>query len=357
MYKLGKPLFGIMLLAILVFTIPVQAKASDVAVTSENFIHADSTRAFLKELDQSKGKVNVLRPVREMTNADNQDVIRMNSDTLYTRAILDVKGGASITSKEYGGFQNIDVLDINHSAIASLTGHGTLEIDESMLTEGHYVYVLVRTGLLRSLPETEMMAEAHKAQDNISLAFKSSEPFVPSVNYDYESLEIIKYGILKEFAVNPKKDIVENGLGTLAERDPESARVVVAVGWGGLAGKQAVYAPFAGTGDRETFTLTSKPNSYDTGFFSFTAYNADGYIATINYSINSDDMTPNNDGSYTITFLASGEPVKEGDKNIVRTPRGKSWQGVLRSYNIKDKDEGFIWVNSVAAKMNEAFKH
>jgi hypothetical protein len=357
MYKLGKPLFGIMLLATLVFTVPAQAKSSDVAVTSENFIHADSTRAFLKELEQSKGKVNVVRPVRELTNADNQDVIRMNSDTLYTRAILDVKGGASITSKEYGGYQNIDVLDINHSAIASLTGHGTLEVDESMLTEGHHVYVLVRTGLLRSLPETQMMEKAHQAQDNISLAFKSSEPFVPSVNYDYASLNTIKYGLLKEFAVKPLKDVVQNGLGTLAERDPEAAKVVVAVGWGGLAGKQAVYAPFAGTGDREAFTVTSKPNSYDTGFFSFTTYNVDGYIATINYSINSDDMIPNKDGSYTITFLASGEPVKDGDKNIVRTPRGKSWQGVLRSYNIKDKDEGFIWVNSVAAKMNEAFKH
>ncbi|WP_156873888.1 hypothetical protein [Psychromonas hadalis] len=36
-------------------------------------------------------------------------IIRMNSDTLYTRLILDVKGGATITSKDYDGFQNIMV--------------------------------------------------------------------------------------------------------------------------------------------------------------------------------------------------------------------------------------------------------
>jgi len=30
-----------------------------------------------------------------------------------------------------------------------------------------------------------MMAKAHKAQDNVSISFKSSEAFVPSINYDF----------------------------------------------------------------------------------------------------------------------------------------------------------------------------
>ena len=356
MYKFRLPLFAIILLTILAFATSIQAKPNGVTVTLDNFIHADSTRAYLKELAQSNGKVNVIRRVRELTNADNQDVIRMNRDTLYTRVILDVKGGASITAKKYDGYQNINVIDINHSQIASLTGHGTLKVDESMLTEGHHAYVIVRTGLLRKLPEKEMMAKAHKAQDNISISFHSSEPFVPSVNYDYESLDVVKYRILKDFALNPKKDTVKNGLGTLKERDPEAARVVVAIGWGALSGKQAVYSSFTGSRERETFTITNKPNAYDKGFFSITVYNADGYIATINYAINSDNMLPNKDGSYTITFLASGEPVKTGDKNVVRTPRGKYWTGILRSYNIKDKNEGFAWVDSWTNKMNRAFK-
>lgn len=355
MYKFRTSIVWVMFLVILGFTSTIQAKPS-VTVTLNNFIHADSTRAYLKELDQSGGKVNVVRPVRELTNADNQDVIRMNSDTLYTRVVLDVKGGASITLKEYDGFQNINVIDINHSQIASLTGHGTLKLDESMLTEGQHVYVIVRTGLLRDLSKKEMMAKAHNAQDNISIAFKSSKPFVPSVNYDYASLDIVKYGILKDFALKPQKDVVKNGLGTVKERDPKAALVVVAIGWGALPGDQAVYSAFTGVRERESFTITNKPNSYDKGFFSFTMYNADGYIATINYAINSDDMIPNKDGSYTITFLATGEPVKEDEKNVVRTARGKFWTGVLRSYNIKDKKEGFGWVDSWTEKMNQAFK-
>ena len=355
MYKF-RTLFGIIFLSILAFAGPLQAKSNGVTVTPDNFIHADSTRSYLKELDQSNGKVNVVRPVREFTNADNQDVIRMNRDTLYTRVILDVKGGASITVKKYDGYQNINVIDINHSQVASLTGDGVLKIDESMLSEGHHAYVIVRTGLLRDLSEKNMMAEAHKAQDNISISVNSSEPFVPSVNYDYESLETVKYGILKEFALHPKKDVIKNGLGTVEERDPESARVIVAIGWGALAGEQAVYASFTGSRERESFTIANKPNAHDKGFFSITIYNANGYIATINYAINSDDMVPNKDGSYTVTFLASGEPAKESEKNVVRTPRGKFWTGVLRSYNIKDKNKGFVWVDSWTEKMNKQFK-
>jgi len=142
-----------MFIVTLGFATSCSAETNSVTITLDNFIHADSTRAFLKEVDQSKGKVNVVRPVRELTNADNQDVIRMNEDTLYTRVILDVKGGASITTQKYEGYQNINVLDINHSQIASLTGSGTLKVDETMLTEGQHVYVIVRTGLLRKLPD------------------------------------------------------------------------------------------------------------------------------------------------------------------------------------------------------------
>jgi hypothetical protein len=326
-----------------------------VVITNENFIHADSARAFMKELAQSEGKVNIIRPSREFANTDTQDVIRMNSDTLYTRVILDVKGGATVSTKAYDGFQNIEVLDPNHSEIKTLMGEGTVHIDESMLTEGHHVYIIVRTGLLRDLPKKEMFAKAHQAQDNISITYKSSEPFVSSVKYDFATLDKIKYKILTDFAKHPKKDVVKKGFGTVKSRDPELARVVIAIGWGGLSGTNAVYSAFSAKGERQAVTIT-KPNlHYDKkGFFSFTIYNQDGYIATMNYAINSDDMIANKDGSYTINFLASGEP-KNALINVVRTPRGKIWTGVLRCYYPKDKNETFTFADAITAKMTKEF--
>jgi hypothetical protein len=75
----------------------------------------------------------------------------------------------------------------------------------------------------------------------------------------------------------------------------------------------------------------------------------------MNYAINSEDMTPNKDGTYTINFLASGEPVKDGEKNIIRTPRGKIWTGVIRAYYPKNKDETFAWADGWTTKMTKAF--
>jgi hypothetical protein len=348
-------IIGLSLLGLITLAHATETKDSGVVVTDENFIHADSTRAYLKELSITDGKVNVIRPLREFANTDNQDIIRMNSDTLYTRIILDVKGGATVTTKAYDGFQNIQVLDPNHSESQTLMGAGTLKIDETMLTEGHHAYILIRTGMLRDLPEKEMYAKAYEAQDNIAITFNSSEPYVPAVNFDLTTLDTVKYKILENFVKHPKKDTVKNGFGTVESRDPDSARVVVAVGWGGLSGKNAVYSAFAATGERRSITI-KKPNLNDKGkgFFSFTIYNADGYIATMNYAINSDDMVVNEDGTYTVNFLASGEP-ENGLKNVVRTPRGKLWTGVFRCYYPNDKDETFAFADAVTAKMTKEF--
>ena len=359
MLTLHKVVLGILLVAVFVIgnTAVTEAKADGVAITMDNFIHADSTRAYLKELANTGGKVNIVRPRRDITNTDNQDVVRMNEDTLYTAVILDVKGGATVSLKEYAGYQNVNVLDINHSQIISLTGKGTIKFDESMLTEGHHVYVIVRTGLLRELPVAEMIAKAHKAQDGISITYHSSLPYVPSVKYDFSTLGAVKYKIFKNFAKEPLKYLVRNAFGKVGERDEASARVVIAIGWGGMPGEQAVYSPFSGTGERRQFTIDRPNLKYaEKAFFSFTVYNQYGWIATKNYSINSDDMKANENGTYTITLLASGEPVKEGEKNVLRTPRGKVWTGVLRAYYPVDKIETYDWADNWTKKMTKEFR-
>jgi hypothetical protein len=142
----------------------------------------------------------------------------------------------------------------------------------------------------------------------------------------------------------------------MKDRDPEAARTVIAVGWGALSGENAVYAPFTGNKERCSYTIKKPDLNYKKhGFFSFTIYNFDGYVATINYAINSDSMVLNTDGSYTVNFLASGEPVKKGEKNVIRTPRGKLWTGVLRNYYPNNNtDNLFIWTDKETAKISKA---
>jgi len=214
----------------------------------------------------------------------------------------------------------------------------------------------VRTGLLRKLPDEEMYAKAHKAQDNISIETNSAEPFEPTVKYDFDTLDKVKYKILSDFALNPKPNVIKNGFGTMEARDPEAARTVIAIGWGALDGKNAVYASFSGNKERCSYTIEKPDLNYkEHGFFSFTIYNFDGYIATINYAINSDAMEVNEDGTYTINFLASGEPVKEGEKNVIRTPRGKLWTSALRNYVPNNNTDAlFVWTDEQVAKVSKA---
>ena len=328
-------------------------KESVQPVNLENFIHADSTRAFMKQIAKSDGKVNVIVHERDFITPDTQDVIRSNRDTLYSRVILNVKDGASISLGEYDGYQTANVLDINHSQIAVQKGEGTLKLDSSMLTEGDFVYIIIRTGVNRDTEGNLLLDEAREAQDRITVKYSSDEMFVPE-NYDLGTLDTVKYQILERFAEDPSKYLVRDGFGKVGERDEAAAQTMIAIGWGGLSGTEAVYSPFTANGERRTFTI-DKPNlKYDEGgFFSFTIYNENGWIATDNYAINSQDMIQNSDGTFTITFLASGEPVLPDDLNVVRTPRGKLWTGVIRAYEPVDKIETFDWADNWTAIMTK----
>jgi hypothetical protein len=236
-------------------------------------------------------------------------------------------------------------------------GAGEIQLDKSMLTEGQHIYMIVRTGLLRNLDEKEMFQKGRDAQGKITITAKSNEPFVPSVNYDFSSLDVVKQAIFKDYAKDPSQYSTRLGFGTKKDRSDKDARVVIAIGWGGLSKENASYSSFMGRGERETFTFNAPALKYkDNGFFSFTMYTADGYIGTQNYAINSDDMVTNDDGTYTVTIIASGEPIQTDDKNVIISPRdSRGWMGILRMYKPTDPDKNYDWNEATTKKMTELF--
>jgi hypothetical protein len=67
-----------------------------VTVAFENFARIESERMFAG-IAASAGSSNVWNHFRVPTPVDEQTVIRMNRDTLYSAAIIDVSAGATIT--------------------------------------------------------------------------------------------------------------------------------------------------------------------------------------------------------------------------------------------------------------------
>lgn len=70
-------------------------------VNVDNFVRAETSRMFA-DLQRDAGGVNVFSHSRTPTPVEHQTVVRMNRDTLYSFAVVDISGGATITIPEYG---------------------------------------------------------------------------------------------------------------------------------------------------------------------------------------------------------------------------------------------------------------
>lgn len=82
-----------------------QAQASDetqiIPVTIDNFVRAASDFEFEKYVSLAGG-VNNFFHFRAPLEIDNQPTVRMNRDTLYRSAIVDISKGATLTLPDVG---------------------------------------------------------------------------------------------------------------------------------------------------------------------------------------------------------------------------------------------------------------
>ena len=64
-------------------------------VAPEDYPTAETSRQLL--IAQSRAPVNALNHARQLTQTNDQPVVRMNRDSYYSFAVVDVSAGASIT--------------------------------------------------------------------------------------------------------------------------------------------------------------------------------------------------------------------------------------------------------------------
>jgi hypothetical protein len=92
-----------------------------VPVTIDNFIRAESDRMFAS-FQRDAGGVNRLMHNREPTPIEHQPVIRMNRDTLYSVAVVDISDGATITVPD-GGDRYVSAMVVNQEAFVNRILH------------------------------------------------------------------------------------------------------------------------------------------------------------------------------------------------------------------------------------------
>ncbi|MGD8347113.1 MAG: DUF1254 domain-containing protein, partial [Lysobacterales bacterium] len=79
------------------------AEASKTPVTVANFVRAESDHMIRANMEMVGVTFGTFVHLREPTTPDNQPVIRMNQDTLYSATVLDLSKPVTITLPEIGG--------------------------------------------------------------------------------------------------------------------------------------------------------------------------------------------------------------------------------------------------------------
>jgi hypothetical protein len=268
-----------------------------VPVTVENFARAESDRMFASFQDDAGG-VNRLKHTRTPTPLEHQPVIRMNRDTLYSAAVVDITEGATVTVPHAGG-RYISVMVVNQDHYVNRILHDPGE-HSLTLAEFDTPWVAVAARILVDPTDEADVAAVNALQDQLGVEAGSSRPFeLP--DYDRVSLDATRKALL-ELAKHLGR--FDYAFGARGDVDPVRHLVATAAGWGGLPDQEARYLgvdPQLPVGE---YKLTVRDVPVD-GFWSISVYNADGFFEPNDldaYSVNNITAIPDEDGSVTVHF-------------------------------------------------------
>ena len=293
-----------------------------IRVNVDNFIQAETHRMFADIQTSARG-IGHFQHNRTPARIDEQTVIRLNRDTLYSFAIVDLAEPARLTLPDADGrYLSAMVINEDHfvNAVLHRAGDYTLTSDQY---ESRYVLVGVR--ILVDPNDSEDVASVTALQDRLAIAAGSSEPFVEP-DYDVDTLDETRDGLLQ---LARGLDSFGGTFGTRDDVDPVHHLIGTAAGWGGLPTSEATYVgvdPRVPPGDYQ-LVFTDVPVD---AFWSVSVYNAQGFFEPNDqnlYSVNSVTGERGADGSTTIRFVASTD---DAPPNAIVTPEG--WNYLIRLY-------------------------
>ena len=289
-------------------------------VNVSNFVRAESDVAIKKIYDMVG--LSTWLHFRAPTAIDNQTVIRMNRDTLYSGVVLDLSEPATVIMPETGGrYQSLHVINQDHYSFAKIKP-GRYELTQEEVGT-RYAYVIVRTFLDADDPEDIKATNA--LQDALKVEGGGSGPLdLPDWN--------IEQMMTARDALNTLLNLGASNVGatgTKEEVDPIKHLMFTAGAWGGLPNKNTIADLGSVEKNDGTPHVLNVPKDVPVrAFWSVIVYNADGFIPENDmgiYSYNNVTAKPNADGSITIHFGGDKDQI-----NYLPIPEG--WNYAIRMY-------------------------
>jgi len=302
-------------------TITSVSAEKTVPVTWKNFVRAESDKMFNSYVKM--GAFGKFLHIPKPTPIDQQKVVRMNRDTIYSLGVFDLTTPVSITKPDTGKrFQSMQVVNEDQYTQMVVYKPGKYTLTKKKIGT-RYVFVIVRTLVDSENPED--VKKVNTIQQQTKVEQKSVGKFeIP--NWDTASQDKIR-AALKVLSATMAN--YNDAFGSKDDVNPVKFLFASATGWGGNPQKDAMYAgvtPEMNDG-KTPYTLNVKDVPVD-GFWSISLYNKEGYFQKNKYnaySVNNVTGKKNKDGSMTVHF--GGDPKQPNFLPIMG-----GWNYLVRLY-------------------------
>lgn len=294
-----------------------------VRVTADTFVRA-VTDITLARVVRDAG-LAAFNHFRQPPRMDNQPVIRMNQDTLYSMAVLDLSTPATLVLPDCGGrYMSAQIISQDHYSTDFLHEPGEHLITAESVGAR---YAAVNVRFFVNINDKDDLLAVNALQDQLRIEQADHGKFeVPDWNYD--SFVALRNDI-QPLARHLKG--IDGMFGPKDTVDPIVHMIGAAVGWGGLPSSESVYfthAPKPGNEDKlHALTVGDVPCD---AFWSVTMYNKLGFMEANPQNVqsfNNATVERNPDGSATIHLGPGGE----GHPNYLPSP-GEGWNYLVRVY-------------------------
>jgi hypothetical protein len=299
-----------------------------VPVTVYEYVRAETDVQFRK-YSEFMGCFGKFVHGREPYSVEHQITHSSNRDTLYSFGTFDLTHPLTVTLPGTNGrYMSLMLVSQDHDIYPGLYAPGTWTFTQEEIGTR---YIMLGIRILVNPNDPEDMKTVHELQD--AVVVQQEDPGNLQVpNWDLEQIAKLRQ------AANVLGSSVEDSsrfFGVKEDRTYLENIMGVAVGWGGMQRRDALYIPVTPEkNDGKTpYELTVPADVPVDGFWSVTVYDADRFMVPNEYnaySFNNITAKKNPDGSVIIHF--GGDPGQDNFLPIV-----EGWQYIVRLYRPREE--------------------
>ncbi len=292
-------------------------------VTPENFIRAETDRMFYDVSRLPGSGINKFYHFRGITPLNQQTVVRMNRDVLYSGAVVDAEKGATVTFPKMPDkrYASILVIDNDHYCPTVIYTPGKHQLPNPT----KYMFMAIRIQVFNP-KDTAELAMVNRLKDQFIIEANSADEFkLPE--WDKASLDSLRAVYEAEFSKYDRYP--DDWMGPKGKVNEQTRKYAAAGAWGLFPNKDATYINYNGgnfSADKCHVATYKVPDVG--GFWSITLYGDDGYMKSENSVINASNVKYNKDGTFTVHFGAADKCPRA--KNRLDITDG--WNFLMRCY-------------------------